>query len=109
MVVHQLQLLKARAILGSYGGFGADPRDDLRSTAIMVNSKPEGVEGDDFIIGNDFRQVGLLKNPKDSGDGVLFTADTGICLKKLVFNSITQTFTPDNIIQGATTGAQRAC
>ena len=97
---------KARAILGSVGGFGADPRDDLRSTAIMVNSKPEGVEGDDFIVGNDFRQVGLLKNPKDSADGVLFTADTGICLKKLVFNSITQTFTADNTIQGATTGAQ---
>ena len=97
---------KARAILGSVGGFGADPRDDLRSTAIMLNSKPEGVEGNDFIIGNDFRQVGLLKNPKDSADGVLFTADTGICLKKLIFNSITQTFTPDNIIQGATTGAR---
>jgi len=97
---------KARAILGSVGGFGADPRDDLRSTAIMLNSKPEGVEGSDFIVGNDFRQVGLLKNPLDSADGVLFTADTGICLKRINFSSVTQPFTADNRIIGGTSGVE---
>ena len=97
---------KVRAILGSYGGFGADPRDDLRSTAIMLNSKPSGTESTDFIVGNDFRQVGLLKNPSDSTGSALFTADTGICLKKVNFSSVTQGFTADNKIVGGTSGVQ---
>jgi hypothetical protein len=95
-----------RPIIGSVGGFGADPRDDLRSTAIMLNSKPTGAEGDDFIIGNDFRQVGLLKNPMDSSGTTLFTADTGRCLKKISLSSVTQGFTADNKIIGGTSGVQ---
>ena len=97
---------KVRAILGSVGGFGADPRDDLRSTAIMLNSKPSGVEGSDFIVGNDFRQVGLLKNPQDSTGAAPFTADTGLCLKRINFSSVTQGFTADNRIVGGTSGVE---
>ena len=44
----------ARAILGPKSttgfGFGADAREDLRSRAIMYNSKPDGDEGGDFLI-----------------------------------------------------------
>jgi hypothetical protein len=97
---------KIRPIIGSVLGFGADPRDDLRSTAIMLNSKPEGVEGNDFIIGNDFRQVGLLKNPLDSIGTSPFTADTALCLKRINFSSVTQGFTADNRIVGGTTGVE---
>lgn len=95
---------KVRAILGSPLGLGADPRDDLRSTAIMLNVKPSGNESTDFIVGNDFRQVGLLKNPMDSSGSVLFTETTGICLKKLILSTVTATFSPDNKIVGGTSG-----
>ena len=95
---------KVRAILGSPLGLGADPRDDLRSTAIMLNVKPSGNESTDFIVGNDFRQVGLLKNPMDSSGSVLFTETTGICLKKLILSTVTSTFSPDNKIVGGTSG-----
>ena len=105
-----------RVILGqdqSPLGFGADPRDDLRSTAIMFNTKPDGDESGDFIVNQDFRQVGLLKNPRldeDSAgsaatslDGLAapFTESTGIALKKLKVSSFSQTMTPDNTIQGS--------
>ena len=95
-----------RAILSTPLGLGADPRDDLRSTAIMFNAKPEGVEGDDFIIGNDFRQVGLIKNLKDSAGTADFTESTGLALKKLVFSSVTSEFTADNTILGGTSGVK---
>ena len=108
---------KIRAIFAPKNGLGADPRDDLRSTSIMFNVKPDGAEGDlvganrgDFIVGNDFRQVGLLRNVYDSdgtgGAGVknIFTGSTGNGLKKLMFNGASNTgygFTADNIFKGA--------
>lgn len=100
---------KVRAILSSPLGLGGDPRDDLRSTAIMLNTKPTGDESTDFIVGNDFRQVGILKNPLIGGydsAGALFTDTTGICLKKLNFASVTTDFVADELITGAISGAK---
>lgn len=95
-----------RAILSTPLGLGGDPRDDLRSTAIMFNVKPEGTENTDFIVGNDFRQVGLMKDLKDSSGSVDFTASTGIILKQLKLSSVTTGFTADNTIQGSTSGVE---
>ena len=95
-----------RAILSTPLGLGGDPRDDLRSTAIMFNTKPEGTEGSDFIVGNDFRQVGLMKDLKDSAGDSDFTASTGIGLKQLKLSSVTTGFTADNTIEGSTSGVQ---
>lgn len=88
-------------------GLGGDPRDDLRATSIMFNSKPDGTESGDFIVDQDFRQVGLLKNPNvdvDSagGSAAPFTESTGQGLKQLKFSSVTQAFTADNTIIGST-------
>jgi len=88
-------------------GLGADPRDDLRATALMFNTKPEGAEAGDFIVNQDFRQVGLLKNPRvgpDSagGEAIPFTEATGQVLKKLKFSTVGQVFTPDNTMIGST-------
>jgi len=97
---------KVRAIFDTPLGLGGDPRDDLRATAIMMNAKPSGDESTDFIVGNDFRQVGLLKNPLDSASSVLFTDTTGIMLKKLSFSNVTSGFSTDELIEGDTTGAK---
>lgn len=98
-----------RAIFGTPLGLGGDARDDLRSTAIMLNTKPTGTESTDFIVGNDFRQVGILKNPLIGGydsAGALFTEDTGICLKKLNLSTVTAGFEADNRIKGGTSGVE---
>lgn len=97
---------KIRAILATPLGMGADPRDDLRSTSIMFNAKPEGTEAGDFIVGNDFRQVGLMKNLELPDSDALFTESTGIALKKLVLTSVTSPFTADNTIEGGTSGVK---
>lgn len=95
---------KIRPILATPLGLGADPRDDLRSSAVMFNAKPDGEEGGDFIIGNDFRQVGLVKNvTQDSANGALFSASTGIALNKLIMSAVTVDFTADTKILGGST------
>jgi hypothetical protein len=78
----------------SEGGIGADPRDDLKSTSIMFNSKLVGAAGSgDFLTGTgaDFRQVGIIRNPKiptsrSSADSD-FTATTGNALRILTLGS----------------------
>lgn len=79
---------EARPIIGPPNGLGADPRDDLKSGAIMFNAKPTGDENGDFIVGNDFRQVTLLKNVTEYDSSGLFTGETGFGLKKLVLTSV---------------------
>ena len=97
---------KGRVILAANQsplGLGADPRDDLRATSIMFNSKPDGTESGDFIVEQDFRQVGLLKNPKvDSDNGTAFSESTGNGLYQLKRASTSTQFTKDNIILGGT-------
>lgn len=87
------------------GGLGDDPVSDLRSNALMFNAKPSGAERADFFINQQFRQVGLLKNPTDSA-GVAFTEETGNALKTLNFASISTAFEKDQIITGGTSGAK---
>jgi len=102
----------------SKDGIGADPRDDLKSTSIMFNSKLVGEAGSgDFLVGTgaDFRQVGILKNPKlpasrTSADSD-FTATTGSALRILTVGSGANldAIAVDNVIsQGGTEPKARA-
>ena len=87
-------------------GLGADPRDDLKSTAIMFNVKPDGNEDSDWVTNNDFRQIMLIRNIKDSANGNVFTGNTGTTLKRMDISSINTAFTRDQTIVGATSGAK---
>ena len=86
-------------------GIGADPRVDLRSSAIMLNTKPDGTELGEFTIGNDFRQVMVLKNPRDY-TGAALTVTSANALRALTFDTISQAFTADKTLLGGTSGAQ---
>jgi hypothetical protein len=96
-----------RPIFAPKGGLGNDPRVDLRSSAIMFVVKPDGADGSgDFIIGNDFRQVGLIRNITSNGSAV-FTGITGIALRKLELGGTPNpAFSVDEIITDQTTGAK---
>lgn len=97
------------------GGFGFDPRKDLNSSAIMYAARIIGDEYKVFNIRNDFRQVGLIKNPlKDSStadlfaDSEEFTEIRGSALKKLyvgpgIFADNTEM---DNTVTGLVSGAK---
>lgn len=92
-------------VLSPPAGFGADPRDDLRSTALMFNSKPSGEEGGDFVVANDFRQIVLMKGVKKPNDSD-FTGGTGNMLRTLKFGDVNVAFSPDKTILGGTSGAR---
>jgi len=96
----------ARAVVGPKNGFGADPRDDLRATAIMFNTKPDGSEGGKFVVNNDFRQLALVKNPQLPDSDALFSAAVGNMLRRLKFATITTQFVADHTLLGATSGAK---
>ena len=89
------------------GGLGDDPVSDLRSNALMFNAKPSGAERADFFINQQFRQVGLLKNP-ELGDSTSspFTEETGNTLRTLNFASLSKAFEKDQVITGGTSGAK---
>ena len=98
----------ARAVIAPKG-IGGDARDDLRSNALMFNTKLTGDENNALITSNDFRQVGLIKNPVETDSasaGLLFNSLAGNVLNKLKFGSIAQSFTEDKTIQGSTSTAQ---
>lgn len=96
-----------RAIIGPENGIGADPRDDLKSGAIMFNTKPTGTEDGNFIVDQDFRQVTLLKNLLQWDSTGLLTAEAAKGLPKLNLTAVNDgPFVDDLIIQGQTSGTK---
>lgn len=92
-----------KPIITNRNGIGNDPRDDLKSSSIMMNTKPDGTEGGTFVIGQDFRQILILKNIKDTS-GNQFTDNLGKALKYISMQTPTA-FAKDDIIRGASSGA----
>ena len=88
----------ARAVLGPDSGFGNDATVDLAAQALMFNSKMEG-DDSDLITGQDFRQVSLVKDPRQR-NGVVFTDLTGNAMDKMTLSTIVTPFTRDKIIEG---------
>jgi hypothetical protein len=96
----------ARAILSPLSGFGADPRNDLRSSALMFNGRPDGTESGALLIDQDFRQVGLIRNPKITATDSDFTGNAASVLDFLSFQGGATPFTNDTFIIGGTSGAK---
>ena len=92
----------ARPIIGPAAGFGADPRDDLKATAMMFTAKPAGDEGSNWVIGNDFRQVTLVKNIEIPDSDALYTGVTGNAMRRMKFSNISSSFSADKTILGST-------
>ena len=92
----------ARPIIGPAAGFGADPRDDLKATAMMFTAKPAGDEGSNWVIGNDFRQVTLVKNIEIPDSDALYTGVTGNAMRRMKFSNISSGFSADKTILGST-------
>lgn len=93
-------------VLPPKGGFGADPRNDLRSHYVTLNIRLVYDDGNgDFIVGNDFRQIGLLRNPYNYGTTTVATADTLAATNSMDI-AIGGSFPVDSVIVGSVTGAK---
>ena len=86
-------------------GHGHDAIEELGGHYIMLNAKLEQAEGDDFAVGNDFREVGILVDPTTNGGTGVFSGTTARQTYAVAFSSSSATFEPDEKITQATTGA----
>ena len=93
-------------IIPPKGGHGKDAVKELGGFYIMLNKSLVGVEGtSDIGVGNDFRRIGLLKDPTNFGTSTVATATTRRQIYATIFSSVSGTFTADEEINQATTGA----
>ena len=63
-------------IISPKGGHGKDAVHELGGHFVMTNVKLEQNEGADFTVANDFREVGIIKNPFNFGTTTVATAST---------------------------------
>jgi len=88
------------------GGHGYAAAKELGGFYVMLNKSLTGIEGtSDIGVVNDFRRIGLVRNPTNYGTTTVASADTRRQLHAAVFSSVTGTFTADEEINQATTGA----
>jgi len=72
----------------------------------MLNKSLVGIEGtSDIGVANDFRRIGLIRNPTNFGTSTVASADTRRQLFAAIFSSVSGTFTADEEINQASTGA----
>ena len=97
-----------RAVIATQGGHGIDPVKELGAFYVAVNSQLSGSEGGDLTVGNDFRQISLIKKPQNYGTDVTATATTLRARKSLVLaaGQSVSGFAVDQVIVGGTSGAK---
>ena len=96
-------------IIPPKGGHGKNAVEELGGFFVMLNTSLEGTESSssgDFTAANDFRKILLIKNPNNSA-GSAASAATLRATKavKIAASPAPGTFTPDEEINQASTGA----
>ena len=93
-------------IIPPKGGHGANALKELGSFYVMLNKSLVGAEGtSDIGVANDFRRIGLIRNPTNFGTTTVASATTRRQLYAAVFSSVSGSFTADEEINQASTGA----
>ena len=97
-----------RAALSPVNGHGIDPVKDLGAFFIAINTLLTGNEGADLTVGNDFRQITLVKNPFNFGTTTVSTSTTLNATPALKFTTA-PTFVVDELItQGSNPDSPQA-
>ena len=103
----------ARAVLSPKAGHGVDPKSELGGFFMSLNVQLDGADGNgDLTVGNDFRQIMLIKNPKVYNAtplaGAIASADTLKATSYLDFDAAVDVtdYTVDELLVGQTSGAQ---
>ena len=93
-------------IIPPKGGHGSNAVKELGGFFVMLNKSLVGVEGtSDIGVGNDFRRIGLVRDPTNFGTSTVASAATRRQLYAIKFASVSGTFTADEEINQASTGA----
>jgi len=66
----------ATVIIGPVGGHGKNAIEELGGTRILIDTRISGNESGRFTTSNDFRQVGLLRDPLQSANTLAFFTES---------------------------------
>jgi hypothetical protein len=96
----------ARTIVSPRNGHGSNVYSELGARYVMVNSRLNYAEGSgDFPVINDYRRIGIVKNPVSNSTSTIATETTLNSTYTLVVSNITGTFTIDENVYGNNTNA----
>ena len=96
----------AKAVISPAGGHGYNAVRELGGLYIMMNTRLEYADGSgDFPVAQDFRKIGIIRDPQSYGTGNVATATTMNATKYLNVTSVSGTFSNDEYITGGTSGA----
>ena len=93
-------------IIEPKGGHGKNAVEELGGFYVMLNTSLEGTESSntsDFTVSNDFRKIALIRDPQSGGSAASATTLRGT--KAINLTGVSGTFTVDEEINQATTGA----
>ncbi len=95
----------ARAVRAPYGGHGKDPINGMFARTLMFYTNISKDANQGFTVNNDFRQIGIIKNPRQFGEyGNLKSSIASACYVLTGTVNTTQ-FLPDmTIYLGSLTG-----
>jgi len=97
----------ATAMVSPKGGHGSDPIKELGGFYVIMNVRLEYADGSgDFPVDNDYRRIGIVKDPILYGTTNLATTSTLRATKTLTLQAgVTGTFSVDEVITQTSTGA----
>tara|TARA_Y100000034_G_scaffold137029_1_gene218855 strand:+ start:7366 stop:8880 length:1515 start_codon:yes stop_codon:yes gene_type:complete len=91
----------AQAYIGPPGGHGSDAAQELMGYNVILNTKFDKDESGTFTTDNDFRVIGLIRDPL-LANGSAATASTYEHTTNLTITGISGTFVADEVITGGT-------
>jgi len=65
---------KARPVIAPYGGHGKEALNNLFARALMFYSNMSQDKNQGFVVNNDYRQLGIIKNPRKYGSTASLTS-----------------------------------
>ena len=88
----------ATAVISPKGGHGADAIEELGGKYVIINTRLEGNESNTISTANEFRQVGLVRDPFLFGTTTRATGSAFRQTFKYTLTGITGTFTNDETV-----------
>ena len=95
----------ARPILSPFNGHGSDPVDELEGTTLFLNIRTSGSESNTFPTNNDFRLIGILRDPI-LANGSFANSSVIDQTTRIGVVLVTGDFIEDEILVGSTSGAR---
>lgn len=96
----------ARAVIGPKGGHGANAVEELGGKYIMLNTRLEGNESNTISTANEFRQVGILRDPYEYGTSTRAVASLYRQTHRYTLSGVSGDFTLDETVTSGSNTAK---